>query len=111
MVNLNHLNDAQRHSKMKDPRNGRRYTTEQAHQSLDHIKDDYKVGELICLSTNVILPQPIVDQYNAYAKLVNGSHWRPDQEYFLDNRHRFITQIMAENLKQQTLGKLPPFSQ
>lgn len=58
-------------------------------------------GELVCLYTGVVFSKAIVDAYNRYTADFNRSTWRAEQEFLLDQRHKFIHELMYENLAQQ----------
>jgi hypothetical protein len=58
------------------------------------------VGDLTCQYTGSIFSQVIVDAYNRYTIDFNKSTWRAEQEFLLDQRHRFIHGLMYENLNQ-----------
>ncbi|MDG1750579.1 MAG: hypothetical protein P8I03_02785 [Thalassotalea sp.] len=66
-----------------------------------------KLGDLSCQYTREVFSQVVVDAYNGYTKDFNKSTWRAEQEFLLDQRHKFIHALMYENLEKQSLA-LPP---
>lgn len=58
-------------------------------------------GELKCVYTGQVIPSHIVDGYNRYTEDFNDSSWRPTQEYMLDQRYRYIHNVMLEMHEKQ----------
>lgn len=58
-----------------------------------------KYGELACQYTGEKFCDKTVDAYNRYTYDFNRSTWRAEQEFLLDQRHKFIHGLMVMNLK------------
>lgn len=55
------------------------------------------VGDLICQYTGKVFSQAIVRVYNQYTRDFNNTRYRSTQEFLLDQRHKFIHQLMIDN--------------
>lgn len=55
------------------------------------------VGDLKCQYTGEVFSQAIVDAYNRYTYDFNSTRYRDQQEFLLDQRHKFIHAIMIDN--------------
>lgn len=63
-------------------------------------------GDLACQYTGEVFSEAVVDTYNKYTKDFNRSTWRAEQEFLLDQRHKFIHALMVINLrKAQSIKK------
>tara|TARA_Y100000588_G_scaffold244638_1_gene258855 strand:- start:38719 stop:38973 length:255 start_codon:yes stop_codon:yes gene_type:complete len=58
-------------------------------------------GTLICVYTGSVFSASVVDAYNRYTADFNQSNWRPQQEFLLDQRHKFLHGLMQQNLESQ----------
>jgi len=59
------------------------------------------VGDLKCQYTGEVFSKPIVDAYNRYTYDFNRSTWRAEQEFLLDQRHKFLHELMYRNLEKE----------
>ena len=62
------------------------------------------VGNLSCQYTGKVFSKVFVDAYNRYTIEFNKSTWRAEQEFLLDQRHKFIHDLMYKNLKNINHG-------